>query len=195
MAEFVAFTPGVEVNGQTVLSVVEGSSIKKSALKHLSKNGIADPVPGQWYSQQSWLDAFRSIATEVGPLTLLQIGRKIPENADWPPQINDIHGALASIDIAYHMNHRLDGEVLFNPENGAMKEGIGHYGYLRVDDNTARMTCHNPYPCDFDKGIIESAANKFKPAGYRVTVVHDEPALCRKNGADTCTYTVKWLSE
>jgi len=37
--------PGVEVNGQTVLSVVDGSTIKKSALKYLSKSGIADPAP------------------------------------------------------------------------------------------------------------------------------------------------------
>lgn len=93
MAEFIAFTPGIEVNGQTVLSVVEGSTIKKSAYKYLAKCGIDNPVPGQWYSQQSWLDAFRAIATEVGHMTLYQIGRKIPENADWPPQVRDIHDA------------------------------------------------------------------------------------------------------
>ncbi len=195
MAEFVAFTAGVEVNGQTVLSVVEGSTIKKSAFKLLSKCGIDDPKPGQWYSQQAWLDAFRAIATEVGPMTLFQIGRKIPENADWPPQIKDVHGALASIDVAYHMNHRIGGQVLFDPATGVMAEGIGHYGYQRIDDNTARMACNNPYPCDFDRGIIESAANKFKPAGFRVTVTHDEPTKCRKSGADTCTYTVTWHAE
>ena len=194
MAEFIAFTPGVEVNGQTVLSVVEGSTIKRSALKYLSKNGIVDPVPGQWYPQQSWLDAFRSIATEVGLLTLFQIGRKIPEKADWPSHVNDIHSALASIDIAYHMNHRLNGQLLFDPATGVLKEGIGHYGYQKIDDHTARMTCHNPYPCDFDWGIIESAANKFKPEGYHISVVHDNPEQCRKNGVHSCSYTVKWLS-
>jgi hypothetical protein len=195
MAEFVAFTPGVEVNGQTVLSVVEGCAIKKSALRHLSKNGIVDPEPGKWYSQQAWLDAFRSIATEVGHNTLLLIGRKIPENAAWPPQVIDIHGALASIDIAYHMNHRINGKVLFDPATGVLTEGIGHYGYRKIDDHTARMVCHNPYPCDFDRGIIESAANKFKAAGFRVTVVHDDQAHCRKTGAAECSYTVSWRTE
>lgn len=195
MAEFIAFNPKVEVNGQTVLSVVDGSTIKKSALKFLSKCGIDDPQPGRWYSQQSWLDAFRAIATEVGHLTLFQIGKKIPENADWPPQVKDIHGALASIDVAYHMNHRLDGRPLFDPATGAMAEGIGHYGYRRVDEHSARMTCNNPYPCDFDRGIIESAANKFKPAGFRVSVVHESPDVCRMHGADTCTYAVSWRPE
>lgn len=195
MAEFIAFSPGVEVNGQTVLSVVEGSTIKKSALKFLSKNGINDPQPGHWYSQQSWLDAFRAIATEVGHLTLFQIGKKIPENADWPPQVKDVHGALASIDIAYHMNHRIGGRVLFDPATGAMAEGIGHYQYQRTGDTSARMVCNNPYPCDFDRGIIESAANKFKPSGFRVTVVHDAPDHCRMRGGDDCSYTVSWHPE
>ncbi len=152
-------------------------------------------MPGKWYSQQAWLDAFKAIANEVGLLTLFQIGRRIPENADWPPHVTDIHSALASIDVAYHMNHRINGRALFDPATGAMSEGIGHYGYQRIDDRTARMTCKNPYPCDFDRGIIESAANKFKPAGFRVSVHHDDPAMCRKAGGDACIYTVTWQAE
>ncbi len=76
-----------------------------------------------------------------------------------------------------------------------MTEGIGHYGHQRIDDRSARMVCNNPYPCDFDRGIIESAANKFKPAGFRVSVVHDEPSRCRMTGADACAYTVSWRPE
>lgn len=195
MAEFVAFTPGVEVNGQTVLSVVEGSTIKMSALNYLAKNGIADPKPGAWYPQQAWLNAFRSIVNEVGHVILFQIGRKIPESADWPPQVNDIHGALASIDIAYHMNHRLSGQLMFDPATSAMREGIGHYDYQRINDLTATMICNNPYPCDFDTGIIVAVANKFKPDGFRVIVTHVHPDRCRKKGDDICSYTVNWHPE
>lgn len=192
MTQFIAFEKGVEVNGQTVLSVVAGSTFKNMAVKYLNEYGIVDPKPDQWYSQQSWLDSFKHIAAHVGPLTLVNIGRKIPENANWPPQVTDIHSALASIDIAYHMNHRLNHQVLFDPSTGAMMEGIGHYGYEKIDEHTVKMICNNPYPCDFDKGIIEAAANKFKSPGAIVKMVHDHPELCRNNGADTCTYIISW---
>ncbi len=76
MAQFEAFAPGVEVNGQTVLSVVEGmGTMRTMALQILARNGIPDPKPGQWYSQQAWLDAFKAIAESVSPATLFQIGK------------------------------------------------------------------------------------------------------------------------
>ena len=55
------------------------------------------------------------------------------------------------------------------------------------------MICKNPYPCDFDKGIIKAVAKKFKPKdSVNIIVEHDESAPCRKKGADSCTYLVSW---
>ncbi|MFH1380703.1 MAG: hypothetical protein ABIH57_00835, partial [Candidatus Omnitrophota bacterium] len=164
MTQFDAFVSGVEVNGQTILSVVEGmGEFRVLALDILRQNGIDNPQPLKWYSQQDWLNAFKVIHEKLGQYTLQQIGMKIPENADWPPEINDIESALASIDVAYHMNHRINGRVMFNPVNGTMEEGIGHYGYEKVSERKIKMVCDNPYPCDFDKGIILAVAKKFKP--------------------------------
>ena len=118
---------------------------------------------------------------------------KIPENADWPPQINDIPGALASIDVAYHMNHRINKEPLFNPETGVMKEGIGHYGFEKISDNEIKMVCSNPYTCDFDRGIIEAAANKFKSNDSQdIRVRSDDSHECRKKDGDSCSYYISW---
>jgi hypothetical protein len=179
MAQFKAFAPGVEVNGQTVLSIVEGmSTFKRCALQILADCGISDPQPGRWYPQQAWLDAFETIAKSVGHATLFQIGKKIPENADWPPGIDTIEKALASIDVAYHVNHR-GGE-------------IGHYTFQVTGDRSGKMVCHNPYPCDFDRGIIETIARKFAPAGTLVLVEHADLQPCREKGADSCTYFVYW---
>lgn len=179
MAQFKAFAPGVQVNGQTVLAVVEGmGAFGEYSLRILEENGIADPKPGEWYSQQSWLDAFKAIAERVGHATLFQIGIKIPENAAWPPQIDTIDGALASIDVAYHMNHR-GGE-------------IGHYDYQKTGDRSGKMVCNNPYPCDFDRGIIVATAKKFAPQGTFVKVEEDKSQPCRKKGADSCTYLIIW---
>ena len=179
MAQYKAMAPGVEVNGQTVLSVIDAMSFKKRALQILAENGIVDPKPDMWYSQQNWLNAFKIIGEEIGPAVLYSIGRAIPENAKFPPEIDSIEKALSVIDVAYHMNHR--------------KGEIGHYKIDKISENSVTMICKNPYPCDFDRGIIEAMAKKFKPnASTIVKVTHDDSAPCRKSGANSCSYLVKW---
>ncbi|HPA73676.1 MAG TPA: hypothetical protein PKY31_15510 [Spirochaetota bacterium] len=194
MAQFIAFDPKVEVNGETVLSIVDGmGAFKDRAYKFLADNGIQNPEPGKWYPQQSWLNAFKAITQATGDFTLFNIGKKIPENAQFPPEINTMDKALAAIDVAYHMNHRVNGQIMFDPGTGKMLEGIGHYKFHRAGDREIRMVCENPYPSDFDRGIIEAMAQKFKPAGAGVVIVRlDESQPTRKKGANSCTYTVKW---
>ena len=181
MAQYKAFATGVEVNGETVLSVVDGMGVFKSkAYQILERNGIVNPQPGQWYPQQAWLNAFKQIAEEVGENTLYQIGMSIPKNAKFPEGIDTLGKALVSIDQAYHMNHQ-GGE-------------IGHYTMERIDNHSAKMICNNPYPCDFDRGIIMSFTNIFKPlnSDKMAKVRHDDSAPCRKKGGNSCTYIISW---
>ncbi len=194
MAQFKSFDMNAEVNGETVWSIVSGmGAFKDRAMKFLAENGIKNPEPGHWYSQQAWLNAFKTISEATGAFTLFNIGKKIPENAQFPPEINDIGKALSAIDIAYHMNHRIKEEILFDPKTGVMKEGIGHYGCEIQAENKIKMVCNNPYPCDFDRGIIEAMAMKFKPVNTSIVMVkHDDTQPCRKKGADSCTYLISW---
>jgi len=193
MSVYVAFNSNVEVNGETVLSVLEGMPIfKTTAIKILADNQIVNPIPGNWYPQQLWLDAFKQIADKVGEATLQKIGNSIPENAQWPPQVKTVEDALGSIDIAYHMNHRIGSSILFNPSTGQMKEGIGHYQLKKIDNKTMHMICNNPYPCKFDFGIIDAVIKKFKASGQMITVRH-EPGDCRSKGADSCSYKVSFF--
>jgi hypothetical protein len=179
MAQFKAFAPKVEVNGETVLSVVDGMGpFKDTGLKILADQGIQNPQAGHWYSQQAWLDAFQAIAAKIGAGTLLAIGKTIPENAKWPPQVDTIEKALASIDMAYHMNHR-GGE-------------IGSYKFELTGPKAGKMVCHNPYPSEFDQGIIYAAARKFAPKGIFPTVKLDETAPTRKTGGEACTFLITW---
>ena len=177
--QFKAIAKAVEVNGQTVLSIVDGSAqFKKTAYEILARHGIVDPKEGHWYSQQGWLDAFKEIAEHIGPNTLFQIGTKIPDNAVFPPQINSVPIALAAIDIAYHINHR----------GGP----IGNYGFEKTGEREAVMVCANPYPCEFDRGIISAMARRFQEKGKIAQVTHDDSKPCRKHGAESCTYKVTW---
>ena len=177
MKTFVASSPKVEVNGETVYAIVDGmASFKTTALKILEENGIHDPKPGLWYSQQSWLNAFKTIAEHIGTLTLNSIGQKIPENAKFPPEINDIHKALSVIDVAYQMNHR----------NGK----IGNYIYEKTGDRSAKIVCTNPYPDEFDKGIIMAMAKKFRLPVFNLNVKIDESQPVRMKGGDSTNFII-----
>jgi hypothetical protein len=179
MKPFEASSPKVEVNGETVLSVLAGMGAASTrAHRVLTTHGIPDPKPGQWYPQQAWLNAFKELSDTLGPNTLYQIGMKIPEQAKFPPQIQTIEQALAAINMAYQMNHR-GGE-------------IGSYEFKPAGNAGGKMVCRNPYPSDFDRGIIQAMANRFKPQGKTVTVELDGTQPTRKNGAESCTFNVKW---
>lgn len=193
MAQFIAFDQNVEVNRQTVLSIVNALDRgKETRIEILKKNGI-NPESGEWFSQQAWLNAFKEIANSLGDMNLFMIGKAIIENAEFPPMKN-LEEALQSIDIAYHMNHRLDGKIMFAPQSGKMIEGIGHYHLKSFDEKSksAVMVCDNPYPSKFDEGIITQIVRKFKPVGSRENVALDLTKDSRVNGGESCTYIIHW---
>jgi hypothetical protein len=196
--QFIPFSEGVEVNGRTVHSVVDGIGVFKTlSAKYLSQAGIGEIESGElrlqmdgWYPQAAWLGAFAHIAKEIGTSTLYKIGLHIPANAEFPSWVRDIHSAIRSIDIAYHLNHRLNGQVMFDVNSGVMLDGIGHYGYAAEEGkNLIISACENPYPCDFDRGIITAMAKRFQA---KAKVDHEPGKPCRKNGSNSCTYRISW---
>jgi hypothetical protein len=197
--QFVPFEEGIEVNGQTVVAVVDGlSTFSVLASAYLLDEGIGEAdvngrvvvEPRGWYSQRAWLRSFQRISEQLGDGILQQIGVAIPRNAAFPPRLQDIHDAIRSIDVAYHMNHRRQGRSMFDPETGRMAEGIGHYGYEPVSGKRRIFcVCENPYPCAFDQGILLSMAQRYE-SGARV--LHDESRPCRKREGESCTYVITW---
>jgi len=168
---------GVEVNGQTVLSVVYAfpDALQGRGEEILANNGIEDPAEDEWYPQSAWLDSFTELAESMGDSTLEKVGRTIPEKAEWPPGTASIVAGVESIDDAYHMNHR-GGE-------------IGTYAAEKTAETTIRVTCDNPYPCAFDTGILKGVAAEFGDNRATVREVGDG---CRENGANECVYEVEW---
>lgn len=197
--QYHAFEEGIEVNGRTVRTIVDGFRfLKELPSQYLVSEGIGTPGndgvvridPAKWYPQQAWLRAFERIAREMGRPNLFAIGLRIPEAAAFPPGITAIHEAIAAIDVAYHMNHRRNGRVMFDPETGAMTEGIGHYACTPVAGKAVIVSrCENPYPCEFDRGILTAMARRFQETAL-VTHVDSEP--CRDRGGESCTYQIAW---
>ena len=95
-------TPGIEVNGSTIMSVVDGMGIFKEQAKKLFRDaGLGEVIPDSdhWYNQQLWLNVFKILAEKAGSSTLLRIGMKIPENAVFPPHITTIQEGLQSDEL------------------------------------------------------------------------------------------------
>jgi hypothetical protein len=191
--------PGIEVNGESLGATIDAfrqypTVVAKYLVKYgLVKviNGKPEPIDRQgWYPLDKWLAAYQAIARDVGLNSLYTIGKKIPENAAFPPHLTDIRSALASLDIAYHLNHRKNGVLMFDPKTGVMLEGIGHVrAELSETERRATLVCEQPYPCEFDRGLISALANRFEPMAK---TVHDNGAPCRKKGDLSCTYIVSW---
>ena len=178
MTQFQSYEENVEVSGEAVLAFVNGmGGLKNKALEILLENGITNLEKGNWYSQQAWLNAFKKIADDVGPFTLYCIGARIPVDAQFPPDIISLETAFSSINTAYYMNHR-GGK-------------IGNYTFQKFQDGSFHFICDNPYPCEFDRGIIESIGRRFIPEGRYLTCKHDDSAPCRNKGDGSCTYHVE----
>ncbi|AKJ06098.1 hypothetical protein ATI61_110155 [Archangium gephyra] len=156
-----------------------------------SKEGVVQFDKDRWYPVTRWLATFERIGREYGESMLGQVGLAVPKNAIFPPFVTDIDSALKSVDIAYHMNHALEGRPMFSPATGTMTEGIGHYGYSRVPGKKQIICeCNNPYPCPFDLHLLQAMAQRFE---VTATVAHDTTKPCRKQGGPSCTYIVKWV--
>jgi len=196
--QFKSFEPGIEVRGDCIAAFVDGfRQYPTVATKYLSKHNLLKKEPGKapeldragWYQLDHWLAAFKGITDDVGINSVFSVGKSLPKNAVFPPHVKDIHTAIQSINVAYHMNHRKGGVVMFDPETGAMLTGIGSYSYEQKGERTIVCVCENPYPCDLDRGLVSSMAARFE---VFAKTVHDEKAPCRKQGAESCTFIVTW---
>lgn len=144
-----ASSPQVEVDGRTVMAVVNGMLVRALARELMEAEGIAEIQPDGWIQQQAWLNVYRAIQENLGADTLYAIGRRIPYSAEFPDeQMHDVPSALAAIDVAYHMAHR-GGE-------------IGVYKYVEAGPEHYQIQCDNPYPNVFDLGIVTSLVERFR---------------------------------
>lgn len=171
--------PTVEVSGHSVHAVVEAMKLGHERTRQfLAEYGISPLERTRWYPISAVLRMYHAILKEIGPGTMRAVGRKIPENAHFPADINSVESALRSVDTAYRMNHRGSGN-------------IGGYHFMSTGPRSARMHCDNPYPCLLDEGLLEALSERFRPLESWVRIDHASP-VCRQKGDSVCTYTISW---
>jgi hypothetical protein len=138
----------IEAHGSSVLNIVEGCGVFQNRVKALlAEKGITDIDPSKWYDLELVLAVTEELAKTVGPNVLVEIGKNVPKNAQFPPEINTFEKALQSLDVAYKMNHR----------NG----NIGEYKVVQEDLKTYKVICDTPYPAKFNLGLLRGLARKF----------------------------------
>jgi hypothetical protein len=167
--------PQATVSGGNILSMLAAMGpFRKRGEQILEEFGIREVDVEEWYPLRAYVDALRTIGQKMGPNTLFQIGKQIPNHVQMPPGIDTFEKVLASFGMAFDLNHR-----------GFPPNAIS---YEVISDRTANITSGTPYPCDFDRGVIQGFFQKL--LGTRVNVTHDGGRGCKNEGGQTCTHQV-----
>lgn len=173
----------IEVKGSIVMSAVKAFPNNSNLLVlMLKERGIEFLFPDNWYPWKDWLSCLHEIQTRFSKTILYEMGKKISETAEFPPQINTIYDILVSSNIAYHMNYR----------NGR----IGYYKLIEYDEDSrlAILKCHTATPTELLRGTICGVINKLKPADSSMVNVFlmktDEPS--KPEGGLSDYFKIRW---
>ncbi len=195
---YIPFEPGLQILGQALFTIVDGfGAFRSIAAQYFLAEGVGSTNPdgtlkldpGAWYPVDAELRVLRKVEQALGGLVLFNGGKKVPENAVFPPSA-DIHTGLAAIDVAYHMNHGKNGRSLFDAATGKKSSGIGGLPYKPAPSgNSGVLTGHTFYPDEFVRGLIVAMAQKFKPQA-RVQIDASQPSVSK--GGESTTWLISW---
>jgi hypothetical protein len=140
----------------------------------LQEHGLTTIDPQTWYPLDDARSIYRTVAQRVGDNTLFRVGLEMISSAAFPPDIKDVRGVLALLDVAYKMNAR--------------GSNIGGITCTFNDESSATIVFTTPFPCALERGIIQGCCDRFDT---QALIEHD-PAECRDRGDAHCVYYVSW---
>jgi len=180
MAQYIAFDPQAEATGLS-LGIVDGlKKFSQIFTLLLVRNGFDPEVREEWYPMQQFLNVYRDINETFGSATMFYVGMRTMDEVAWPPELDSWQKALSSVDMAYKMNTQGNG---------------GSYLFEPVSDTYVRMVCHNPWPSDYDLGLLKGICNNFPVSGHKILIRLDESQPNRKTGGDTCVYEIELVKD
>jgi len=173
----------VEVLSINVHSLLGAFNLKEGEVQRiLVSHGIEMTLDEsrRWYPLEAIIRSLEDIRARIGTHTLRAIGHQVPRNSPLPSHVDSFVALLPLLNDTYRMNHRGEGD-------------IGGYHYQPLQKNSARLRCDNPYPCEFDQGLLEAFHTRLPPksSAFRLRIEHG-PDGCRTEGAEACTYLLKW---
>lgn len=166
--------PDARVSGGNILSMLAAMGpFRRRGEQILAEHGITDVEADAWYPLSALVDALETISEKMGPSALFQTGQNIPDHVFLPPDLDSFEKVAGSFAVAFDMNHR------------GVEGGISHQ---MTDERTALIVSGTPYPCDFDRGVIQGFFHRL--ISTRIHVVHDTAVPCKNDGGTSCTHLV-----
>lgn len=165
-----SFSQGVEVIANALLPVVENMPgfVSRNLYQILLEQGIPkDQLKNDaWLGLDTVLNFYKKVKEQYGPHTVFDIGKTIPKVAEFPPNIENIHQALETLNDAYYINHR----------NGY----VGFYHLVSHDykTRTCMMQMYTPYDDELNKGLLMGLGRRFA-GGVRVEPTEGKPSAER----------------
>lgn len=168
MEKLIASSPRAEVLGESILRYV--NCLEHGEVKPiLSRYGLDDIQPLDWYPHQTILDVLRDI--EQQSESMVSIGIKLMEGTVALKNAGSIPAVFDTLGAVYQMHHRNIAEKGWTAE-------LLEPGYIQVVHDS-------PYPEDLAYGMVWGAVSRFRPTGVGYMVVLTE--------SDSRTvYDVKW---
>lgn len=167
-------TAGPTVSGGNILSMLAAmGAFRKSGEQILSTHAITNAAADGWYMLDDYVASLNEIEARIGPNTLFRIGQEIPNHIKLPPGLDAFEKVIGSFGPAFSMNHR-----------GA---GAGGITFELTGADTGIITSGTPYPCDFDRGVIQGFFRKLVKGKMHYS--HDASS-CKKKGTETCVHNV-----
>ena len=163
-----------EVNSEFITILVESlGNYDILGIEILEEHGIiTNLLEKEWLSIQHWMNAFREIASRLGPSEIGKVGEKI--------------AGRYSIQNKESMVHALE---LLQEKHDKFHQGkVGKYEIVGLGTNLVQITSNSPYSCNFDKSMILTIA---KMVSKEANIKHI-PSSCRDLGHKQCKYLIRW---
>ena len=166
-----------EVTGEVVRAVLAGveqfsPESREVGRATLAEHGFEDPTD-EWYPLERCLAVIEEIAVAVGDSGVRALGESVPRAVADSASAPDVPTALSALDDAYRDHHRGD---------------VGGYAFRQIGDADGRIECLTPYPCAFDRGVVEGTAAAVADRYVSLR----EVGLCPGDGVPRCTYELTW---
>lgn len=140
--------------------------------------GVTEIDPAGWYPTRIELEFLATLPPEAE----YRAGWDIPDFVKMPKSKN-ILAAYHALDIGYHLNHRVDGWLMYDTRTWRMLDGIGNFEVRADGRHTALVSAPGPFSLHFNHGLVA-----------RVAVLHEPTANTEivTAGPLTTTYRVYW---
>lgn len=171
-------TADIEVTGTVIGAVTKGIEqlpveTREPAQAILQTHNLEAADSEDWYPLADFVAAIDEVHELVDEQAVHALGQRIARAVTFPADADDVPPALDALDDVFGAQHR--------------GGNAGGYSFRQIGAEDGRIECQTPYPCAFDRGVVEGAAVAHADGFVCVS----EVGACQSDDS-RCTYDVSW---